>query len=187
MKLLFLMGFGPSMADDVESMRSPTQCDAVFVASEKKSCKMSGNWATTSTARTGEKAKEQALLKLQSVVHLEVQVRLGKASPIGQDLLRPVLAGCASDALEQAKVYCHEDQSLSAKGYCYASFEDSSCWDGMGLEIVDKRAWKSMELGRAEICASMDQWMAKQNTDQVTRDRCQASCLQSAKVTCRAN
>ena len=147
---------------------------------------MTGNWATTSTARNGEKAKEQALLKLQTVVHLEVQVRLGKASPIGQDLIRPLLAGCSTDALQQAKVYCQEDESLEAKGYCFASYEDESCWDGLGMDIQDKRIWKAKEMGRTEICASMSLWMMERNIDQVTQDRCQASCMQNAQVICRA-
>jgi hypothetical protein len=185
MNLLFLLGFGPSVADDIESMRSPAQCDAVFIAPAEANCQIEGSWATTASARSGEKAKELALSKLQEVIQLEIQIRLNQSTPDAQDLIRPLLVGCSSAALDRAEVYCSADSRLSKKEYCYASFNDSSCWKGVGLEITGKPMWKAMEEGRTEVCAAMDNWMMERDVDQAKRDTCQLSCMQSAKVSCR--
>jgi hypothetical protein len=185
MNLLFLLGFGPSVADDIESVRSPTQCDAVFIAPAEANCQIEGSWATTASARSGAKAKELALNKLQEVIHLEIQVRLNQASPDAQDLIRPLLVGCSSAAMANAEVYCSSEPRLAEKEYCYASFSDSSCWKGVGLEITGKATWKAMEEGRTEVCAAMETWMVERNIDQVKRDSCQLACMQSAKVSCR--
>jgi len=185
MNLLFLLGFGPSVADDIESMRSPAQCDAVFIAPAEANCQIEGSWATTASARSGPKAKELALSKLQEIIQLEIQIRLNQATLDAQDMIRPLVAGCSSAALEKAEVYCSTEARLAEKEYCYASFNDSSCWKGVGVEITGKPSWKAMEEGRTEVCASMDAWMSEREIDPARRDSCQLSCMQSAKVSCR--
>jgi hypothetical protein len=185
MFLFLMLGISPSVAADVPTPRGPTQCDAVFIAPTGKSCQIDGNWAVTASARSGSKAQELALERLREVVELEIQVRLGQATIDGQDLMRPRLAGCASAAVDSARLYCDDEPRLSEKEYCFASFEDKSCWKGLGIEITDKPSWKAREEGRTDICESVESWMIEQGTDKQTRDECMLSCLQTAKVACR--
>ena len=185
MNLLFLLALGPSAADDVSAMRAPTQCDAVFIAPIEETCSVEGSWATSATARTGPKAKELALDRLVLAVQLEMKLRLDRAKPDAQDLLRPLLASCSSAILPHAKVYCSEDPQLSEKEYCYATFTDKSCWKGQGIEIQGKPGWKAKEEGRTEICEEVGAWMIERGTDEQKYDECLLSCLQTAQVACR--
>ena len=187
MNLFFLLGMGPSQADsvDIESLRRPSRCDAVFISTTSEQCQMEGTWATTSTARNGTKAKEQALARLETTIQLEIQVRLGQAKPETQDLLRPLLAGCMSVAMGEARVYCAEEEELTNRETCYASFSDESCWRGVGIEITEKPNWRAKEAGRTEICSQVDSWMLEHGVDETKRQQCQVSCLQTAKVSCR--
>lgn len=187
MNLFFLLGLGPSQADsvDVDSMRRPSRCDAVFVAPNSEQCQMDGTWAAASTARNGSKAKEQALARLEETVQLEIQIRLGLAKPENQEMLLPLLTNCTAVAMEEAQVYCAEDEELTNRETCYASFTDESCWKGVGIEIQEKPNWRAKESGRTEICLQVDTWMIEHNVDETKRMQCQVSCLQNAKVNCR--
>ena len=185
MVVFLLLGMGQSVAADVPTPRGPTQCDAVFIAPDGKTCQIEGNWAVTASARTGKKAKATALERLQEVVELEVQVRLGQATLEGQDLMRPRLEGCSTIAVESARLYCTDESRLGKKEYCFASFEDKSCWNGLGFEITDKPSWKAREDGRSEVCEAVNSWMIENGTDEHKRNECMLSCLQTAKVACR--
>ena len=185
MILFLLLGMSPSVAADVPSSKGPTQCDAVFIAPTGKRCQIDGSWAVTASGRSESQAQDRALERLREVVELEIQVRLGQATHEGQDLMRPRLAGCATAALESARLYCSDEPRLSEKEYCYASFKDTSCWKGLGVEIKDKASWKAREMGRTDICEAVEAWMIEDGADEQRRNECKLSCLQTAKVACR--
>ena len=163
----------------------PTRCEAVFVAPADETCRLEGSWTVSATGRRSIVAQNLALERLREVVQLEVGIRLEQPPVDRQDLVRPMIAGCVDTAVEDARLYCDNGDALSDREFCYASFEDDSCWRGLGFEIDNRPNWKSLELGRTGICENMTDWMVQNGSTAVEQNECRLRCLQSAQVTCQ--
>ena len=185
MHLFLLISLGTSLANDGKAVRGPAECQAVFVSPATEQCMLQGDWVATATGKNVEKAKEQALARLNSTMELVIPLQFQQASFEAQDRIRPLISGCISMAQTEAQIYCHGDSTLSNRESCYASFADESCWEGVGIELFDKPNWRAKESGRTDICNAVDDWMSKESMSAEKKLQCQLSCLQTAKVDCR--
>jgi len=92
---------------------------------------------------------------------------------------------CDEHANTEATVTCFPDFTPEDPGVCFITFDDPDCWDGDVL-VASDIGWRALDRGRREMCAQVDERLARLNYSNVDELRavCRASCAVGASVRC---
>jgi len=168
---------GPALA----GTPAPVRCEAVLTA-PVEDCPLSGQWAASGFGRRESQARSHAIERLEALIAAEAEVRVSRMAPgAGTERMRATVRACPRRVADAARVHCFAEPSLAQERLCFASFEDDTCWSGPLLDMQGA-AWKMMETGRAEVCEALAAKLADAAPEK--RARCEARCLQLARVRC---
>lgn len=161
----------------------PVRCEAVF-SGPSSACALSGEWSTTGTGKNEATARRNAERRLATLIESAVERQsLATAGTMAAATSAQDALTCGEAVADQARVFCYEEPSLSAKQLCFADLKRSSCWRE-GPINTEAPGWRAMELGRAQLCEQVDRTLVEDDATLLDRLSCQVECLQETQVRC---
>ena len=159
----------------------PSRCEAVFTGPIDE-CPLNGRWVASGFGRTERRAQRNATERLRALIAAEAEARVARLAPgPAVETARASLRACPQRVADVARVHCYAEPVLTESRLCFASFEDLSCWRGPMFDL-EGVSWRMMEEGRELVCDALSESLVEAPSEE--RARCEARCLQEARVRC---